>query len=106
ARCPIRSCADARFYPFADAFARISEPMPGLDIPHVLQADGLITTTIAILLFFIGRRLNQRFEWLRHYSIPEPEVGGLFCALVVCVLYYGFDRQEQFTLDARDVLLQ
>lgn len=79
--------------------------MPGLDIPHVLHADGLITTTIAILLFFIGRRLNQRFEWLRHYSIPEPVVGGLFCALVVGVLYYGFDRQVQFTLDARDVLL-
>lgn len=79
--------------------------MPELDIPHVLQADGLVTTTIAILLFFIGRRLNQRFAWLRRYSIPEPVVGGLFCAIVVGVLYYGFDRQVQFTLDARDVLL-
>ncbi|MFA7487319.1 MAG: sodium/glutamate symporter, partial [Lysobacteraceae bacterium] len=79
--------------------------MPELDIPHVLQADGLVTTTIAILLFFVGRRLNQRFAWLRRYSIPEPVVGGLFCAIVVGVLYYGFGRQVQFTLDARDVLL-
>ena len=79
--------------------------MPELDIPHVLQADGLVTTTIAILLFFVGRRLNQRFAWLRRYSIPEPVVGGLFCAIVVGVLYYGFDRQVQFTLDACDVLL-
>ncbi len=72
---------------------------------RLVQLDGFVSITLAILLLFVGRGLSARVAWLRRYSIPEPVVGGVCCALVVCALYYGARVQVDFTLDARDVLL-
>ncbi|THF61781.1 sodium/glutamate symporter [Pseudothauera rhizosphaerae] len=70
-----------------------------------VEIDGFVTFTLAILLLFIGKGLTARIGWLRRYSVPEPVVGGMFCAAVVCLLYYGFDVRVDFTLEARDTLL-
>ncbi len=61
--------------------------------------------TLAILLLFVGKGLVARSGILRRYSIPESLVGGLACALVVFVLYYGAGIVVSFDLEARDALL-
>lgn len=72
---------------------------------EVFAVDAFVSITLAILLLFAGKGLSARFEPLRRYSIPEPVVGGVLCAAVVCVLYYGAGVQVHFDLDARNMLL-
>ncbi|WP_024889072.1 sodium/glutamate symporter [Luteimonas huabeiensis] len=71
----------------------------------LVQIDAFVGFTLAILLLFVGKGLAERVAPLRRYGIPEPVVGGMLCALVVCVLYYGFDLRVEFDLGARDMLL-
>lgn len=71
----------------------------------VLFIDDLMAFTLAILLLFTGKGLAARVEVLRRYGIPEPVVGGLLCAAVVCALYYGTGLRVEFDLSARDMLL-
>ncbi|MBY5921712.1 sodium/glutamate symporter [Ferrimonas balearica] len=73
--------------------------------PIVIQIEGFVAFTIAILLLFVGKAITQRSSLLRQYSIPEPVIGGFVCAATVAVLYYGFGRQVMFDLEARDALL-
>ena len=54
-----------------------------------MKIDAFHGFTLAILLLFVGKGLVARWGILRRYSIPESLVGGLACALVVFVLYYG-----------------
>lgn len=71
----------------------------------VLSIDAFLSLTLAILLLFMGKGVVARVGVLRRYGIPEPVVGGVLCAAVVCVLYYAVGLQVAFTLDARDRLL-
>ena len=70
-----------------------------------VQINAFASFTLAIVLLFIGKGLAQRFAWLRRYCIPEPVVGGVICAAVVCLLYYLLDITVHFALGARDMLL-
>lgn len=72
---------------------------------RTIEIDPFVSFTLAILLLFIGKGLSSRYAWLRRYSIPEPVIGGVCCAGMVCVLYYGFDVRVDFSLQARDMLL-
>lgn len=72
---------------------------------QVFAVDALMSSTVAILLLFVGRLLANRFGWLNRYSIPEPVVGGALCALVVFLLYQLFDWRVVFNLRLRDTLL-
>ncbi|MCK9511854.1 MAG: sodium/glutamate symporter [Pigmentiphaga sp.] len=72
---------------------------------QVFVVDALMSTTLAILLLFVGRLLAERYAWLHRYSIPEPVVGGALCALVVFLLYEVFAWRIVFELWLRDVLL-
>ncbi|MGE4335800.1 MAG: sodium/glutamate symporter [Pigmentiphaga sp.] len=72
---------------------------------QVFVVDALMSTTLAILLLFVGRLLAERYAWLHRYSIPEPVVGGALCALVVFILYEVFDWRIVFELWIRDILL-
>ncbi|MBP7566285.1 MAG: sodium/glutamate symporter [Burkholderiaceae bacterium] len=69
------------------------------------DVDAFASFTLAILLLFIGKGLTQRYRWLRRYNIPEAVVGGVLCALVVCVLHYAAGVNVSFELGARDMLL-
>ena len=45
-----------------------------------IHVPGLLTFTIAILVFFAGAGLNRLIEPLRRWNIPEPVTGGLLAA--------------------------
>ncbi len=72
---------------------------------HVLEIDGFISFTLAIVLLFIGKFATMRFQILKKYSIPEPVIGGFICAAIVALLYSLFDLTIEFDLAARDILL-
>jgi len=79
----------------------------GTNLPEVplIEIDGFFSFTIAILLLLSGKILTLNVEILRHYSVPEPVVGGLACAAFVSFVYFVFSHEIRFTLDARDFLL-
>ncbi len=80
--------------------------VPGISTwPEAATVDALPSVTLAILLLFVGKGLTARIAVLRRYSIPEPVVGGVLCAAVVCALYYGMGLQVDFELGARDMFL-
>ena len=80
--------------------------LPSLDaLPEVTTVGTLPALTLAILLLFVGKGLAARIATLRRYSIPEPVVGGVLCAGVVCALYYGMGMEVDFELGARDIFL-
>lgn len=72
---------------------------------HVIEIDGFISFTLAIVLLFIGKFATMRYQLLKKYSIPEPVIGGFICAAVVAILYSLFDITIEFDLAARDILL-
>jgi glutamate:Na+ symporter, ESS family len=70
-----------------------------------IHVPGLLTFTIAILVFFAGAGLNRLIEPLRRWNIPEPVTGGLLAALATLLAYVVLGVEISFTLDARDMLL-
>ena len=70
-----------------------------------IHAPGLLTFTIAILVFFAGAGLNRLIEPLRRWNIPEPVTGGLIAAVATLLAYLVLGVEISFTLDARDMLL-
>ncbi|ACK50019.1 sodium/glutamate symporter [Methylocella silvestris BL2] len=72
---------------------------------RVIEASGLLTFTLAIVVFFIGAGLNHLIAPLRRWNIPEAVTGGLTAALATLVAYRVFGVEIHFSLDARDMLL-
>ena len=70
-----------------------------------IHVPGLLTFTIAILVFFAGAGLNRLIEPLRRWNIPEPVTGGLLAAAATLLAYVVLGVEISFTLDARDMLL-
>ena len=79
--------------------------MPHAIVDGTLPFDAFVSITLAILLLFVGKGLAARVGVLRRYGIPEPVVGGVLCATVVCALYYGAGLRVEFDLGMRDLLL-
>ncbi len=73
--------------------------------PTLIEVDGFVAFTIAIVLLFFGKGCTLKSNLLRQYSIPEPVIGGFACAAVVALLYYVFDYQLIFDLSVRDSML-
>ena len=69
------------------------------------ETPGLLTFTISIIVFFIGRGLNSLIGPLRRWNIPEAVTGGLLAALVTLFAYEALGFKIVFDLDARDMLL-
>jgi ESS family glutamate:Na+ symporter len=70
-----------------------------------LQVPGLLTFTIAILVFFTGVGLNRLIKPLQRWNIPEAVTGGMLAAVVTLVAYMVFGIEIGFALEARDMLL-
>lgn len=70
-----------------------------------IQTPGLLTFTIAILVFFAGAGINRAIPALRAWNIPEAVTGGLLAALVTLISYRFFNVEISFALEARDMLL-
>jgi len=71
----------------------------------VIQTPGLLTFTIAILVFFAGSALNSVVAPLRRWNIPEAVTGGVLASTVTLVSYVYFGTEIAFDLAARDMLL-
>jgi len=70
-----------------------------------ITVPGLLSFTIAILVFFAGAILNRAVPILARWSIPEAVTGGLLAALATLIAYEFFDVEISFALAARDMLL-
>jgi ESS family glutamate:Na+ symporter len=70
-----------------------------------IEAPGLLTFTIAIVVFFAGAGLNRIIPPLRRWNIPEAVTGGLLAAVLTLIAYVGLGIEIGFSLDARDLLL-
>lgn len=63
------------------------------------------TLIIAILVLFLGKYLNKRFNVLRRYNIPSPVTGGVLASLVFGLFYLLFNIDIIFSTHYRDILL-
>ena len=70
-----------------------------------IETPGLLTFTIAIVVFFIGAGLNRRIAPLRNFNIPQAVTGGLVAALATLAAYALLHVEINFDLEARDLLL-
>lgn len=61
--------------------------------------------TLGMIVYFIGSHLTRRHAVLQEFNIPEPVSGGLAVAVLVWVGYLVLDREIEFELEDRDVLL-
>lgn len=71
----------------------------------MITVHPFISFNIAVILLLAGKAITLRSQLLRHYSIPDPVVGGLMCILAVALVHAVFDRQIGFELGMRDFLL-
>jgi ESS family glutamate:Na+ symporter len=70
-----------------------------------IQVPGLLTFTIAIVVFFTGAGLNRLIEPLQSWNIPEAVTGGLLAALATLLAYRVLGIEINFSLETRDMLL-
>ena len=71
----------------------------------MLELDSRQTLIIAILVLFIGKKLNKEISFLREYNIPEPVTGGVLASLVFGAYYFITHQEVIFSLGDRDLLL-
>ena len=74
-------------------------------MPATYEAQGLLTFTTAILVYFVGAGINGVVPPLRRWNIPEAVTGGLLAAVATLVAYRVFGLAVSFDLTARDMLL-
>jgi ESS family glutamate:Na+ symporter len=72
---------------------------------ETLSLSEFVSFNLAILVYFLGVRLNKKIEFLRHYNIPEPVSGGLLVAFLALVVYLVRGTEISFSLASRDYLL-
>ena len=70
-----------------------------------IQVPGLLSFTIAIVVFFVGAGVNRAVRPLQNWNIPEAVTGGLIAAAATLIAYLVFRVEVNFSLDARDMLL-
>ncbi|MEM9784464.1 MAG: sodium/glutamate symporter, partial [Pseudomonadota bacterium] len=71
----------------------------------LVTVPNFITFTLAMVVYFVGYRLNRSVAFLRDFNIPEPVVGGLLVAVGAWLVFLLVDLQLSFELDVRDQLL-
>ncbi|MBS9478017.1 sodium/glutamate symporter [Ancylobacter radicis] len=70
-----------------------------------IETPGLLSFTLAILVFFAGEGINRAIPLLRALNIPVAVTGGLLAALATLAAYRFFGIEISFALQARDMLL-
>ncbi len=74
-------------------------------INGTIHFEQFLTASLAIIVLFVGKGMNLRFNTLRNMSIPEPVVGGIIFAVFFAFMYYTVDITVNFDLSNRDYLL-
>lgn len=67
----------------------------------VLRVGPGLAVTLGIIVLFVGRRVNQKFAFLREFSIPEPVTGGLLFSILFGMLYAATGVAVEFDLEPR-----
>ena len=70
-----------------------------------MELDSRQTIIVAVLVLFLGKYLNNKFNVLRKYNIPEPVTGGLVASLFFGLLFLLFNVDINFSTHYRDILL-
>lgn len=70
-----------------------------------IEIAGTDVLIVAIVVWFLGTYLTKRISFLQHFSIPAAVTGGLVCSVLVTLIYVFFDRQINFDMRIRDILL-
>ncbi|RBP06273.1 ESS family glutamate:Na+ symporter [Roseiarcus fermentans] len=70
-----------------------------------IQVPGLLSFTIAIVVFFVGAGVNSAIKPLKTWNIPEAVTGGMLAAAATLAAYLVFGIEVNFSLEARDMLL-
>ena len=70
-----------------------------------IVVPGLLTFTIAIVVFFAGAGLNRLIKPLQRWNIPEAVTGGMLAAAATLLVHALMGIEISFTLAARDMLL-
>ena len=70
-----------------------------------LTLDGRQTVIVAILAMYLGKLVNSKVEFLRHYHIPDAVTGGVVASILFGLIYGLADLQFKFSLHLRDELL-
>jgi ESS family glutamate:Na+ symporter len=71
----------------------------------VLQVVPFLAVTLGIIVLFLGRRVNEKVNFLQEFSIPDPVTGGLIFSMLFGILYATTGVAVEFDLAARDTLL-
>jgi len=71
----------------------------------MFELDSRETLIVAILVLFLGKKLNKEVKFLREYNIPEPVTGGVIASLVFGFIYFFAETEIIFALTDRDTLL-
>jgi len=74
-------------------------------VDGVLQINQFLAVTLAIIVLFVGKRINDKIAFLREFSIPEPVTGGLLFSVLFAIVYAVSGTSVEFELGARDFLL-
>ena len=74
-------------------------------VDGVLQINQFLAVTLAIIVLFVGKRINDTVAFLREFSIPEPVTGGLLFSVLFAIVYAVSGASVEFELGARDFLL-
>ena len=70
-----------------------------------VQLSRFASITTGFLVPFVGKWMNREWNFLQHYSIPEPVSGGLLVALLLTVVHVFGGPELLFNLESRDFLL-
>ncbi|MEB3734402.1 sodium/glutamate symporter [Halopseudomonas pachastrellae] len=71
----------------------------------VLLINTPTTLALTVIALWLGYWINQRVSLLSRYNIPAAVSGGLPVSALVAVIQLIFDREIQFDLELRNLLL-
>lgn len=55
--------------------------------PMVISLDIYQTTALAVIVFYVGKFIREKFKIFVKYCIPAPVIGGIIFAALACVGY-------------------
>lgn len=81
--------------------------MDAAQLPELssITLDGGNLVLVSLLVLFLGREINSRFEYLEQHNIPMAVTGGLLCSCFTAICYFFFDLVINFDMSIRNILL-
>jgi ESS family glutamate:Na+ symporter len=74
-------------------------------VDNILTFNAFATTTLAVVVLFLGRKLILMSSLLKNFTIPEPVAGGMLMSFIFMLIYLVSGIEINFDMQARDVLI-